>query len=156
MRLPGSPWSACLLIAGVSALAAWMQWLLLTDGGKSLENLPAPRVAAEGIVEIEPASVFAGDFTPVFVDARKESEFGRKKIPGAVSLPAMEPWKPEIVEKVFAASRAGRSVIVYCGGGRCDDAHHVAARLSAELAIPNAQVLAGGIQAWEAAGGGTE
>ncbi|GIX50464.1 MAG: hypothetical protein KatS3mg132_658 [Limisphaera sp.] len=87
----------------------------------------------------------------VWVDARAEIPYRRGHIPGARQL---DPYRPEqnLLEVVAACLRAER-VIVYCSGGRCEDAE-LAASLLEQAGVPRERLViyVGGFSEWSARG----
>lgn len=87
----------------------------------------------------------------VWVDARAEIPYRRGHIPGARQL---DPYRPEqnLLEVLAACLQADR-VIVYCSGGRCEDAE-LAASLLEQAGVPRERLViyVGGFNEWLARG----
>jgi len=90
----------------------------------------------------------------VFIDARNEERFAEGHIPGALRC---NPYQVErdidpIIERVKAAEK----IVVYCGGGKCEDSIFMCREL-AELDIPYDSIFLyeGGWKEWSAKGGPT-
>ena len=81
----------------------------------------------------------------IFVDARTKKSFQTRHIKGAVNLPVYEfdtQWKN------FAnAVPPEMELVIYCGGGDCEQAHELAWRL-AHAGYGNIHVLTKGLYAW--------
>lgn len=87
----------------------------------------------------------------VWVDARAEIPYRRGHIPGARQF---DPYRPEQnLLEVVAACLQAEKVIVYCSGGRCEDAE-LAASLLEQAGVPRERLViyVGGFQEWEARG----
>jgi rhodanese-related sulfurtransferase len=63
------------------------------------------------------------DGSAAFVDARSAAEYSRGHIFGAVSIPSLD--KEQHLERVYELLPADQVIIVYCGGGECEDGHMV-------------------------------
>lgn len=75
------------------------------------------------------AALFAGKTAP-FLDARRTSVYAQGHIPGSRPFSV---WESDIDDKVQAFFQEGRDqsqpVVVYCGGGDCEDSHTLAQKL---------------------------
>ena len=108
------------------------------------------RAQEEGIRIVSLAMARESD--AVFIDARTEREFREGHIPDAVSVPLVT-WE-EHFQMLVEQIDAGREMIVYCSGRRCDDALLLAnnlQRLGADVAL-----MVDGFEGWVAAGGEVE
>lgn len=87
----------------------------------------------------------------IWVDARPEAQYRRGHIPGARPL---DPYRPEqqLLELLAACLQADQ-VIVYCSGGRCEDAE-LAATVLHEAGVPRERLViyVGGFDEWRAKG----
>ncbi|MEJ5237911.1 MAG: rhodanese-like domain-containing protein [Limisphaera sp.] len=83
----------------------------------------------------------------IWVDARPEAQYRRGHIPGARPLDPYRP-EPQLLELLAACLRADQ-VIVYCSGGRCEDAE-LAATLLHEAGVPRERLViyVGGFHEW--------
>lgn len=105
-------------------------------------------VTPENVPEITVATA-SGWRDTLFVDARREADFRRGCVPGAVPLNE-DRW--EVLLPGFIGRWApGRKVVVYCDSQKCDASQAVARRLRRELRINDVFVLKGGWAAWQAA-----
>jgi rhodanese-related sulfurtransferase len=85
----------------------------------------------------------------VFVDARKADLFHEGHIPGAIHCDPYEPQRS--IETVLARANGVEKVIVYCGGGDCEDSIFLCRDL-VEGGVPNETVYLypGGWSEWTA------
>ncbi|MEM8757053.1 MAG: rhodanese-like domain-containing protein [Planctomycetota bacterium] len=83
-----------------------------------------------------------------FVDARRPSEFEEGHILGAMNItPGMlATGTPAAIEAGFLTE--DRPIVVYCGGGDCDDSHVVVQRLQ-EMGFMRTHVFTGGFPEWQ-------
>jgi rhodanese-related sulfurtransferase len=81
-----------------------------------------------------------------FVDLREPEEFGRERLPGAVSLPLKQ-----LSSQMAKVPRAGR-VVLYCtcGPGNIEEGHSY--QLLRDQGYRNVSVLVGGISEWRKRG----
>ncbi len=102
--------------------------------------------AQEGDVEPKEAAEKAGSGA-VLVDVRSEAEMAQGMIPGAVAIPLhLLPMRAESLPK-------DREIVLYCRSG----ARSAQARqFLKQLGFSKAYNLAGGVMAWQMAGGGLE
>ena len=94
----------------------------------------SPSVAAERLHSAAP---------PVIVDVRTPTEFGAKRIDGAVPMPLSR-----LAERARELPH-DRPLLVHCAGGYRSS---IAASLLQQQGFTEVSELAGGIAAWEAAG----
>jgi rhodanese-related sulfurtransferase len=85
----------------------------------------------------------------VALDARRPEDFALGHLPGALSLP-VEEFDAHFAQ-VAPRLSPGTPIVVYCGGGDCTLSHELAATLR-QMGYGGAQVLRGGLAAWQAAG----
>ncbi len=85
----------------------------------------------------------------IFVDARKADLFNEGHIPGAVHCDSYEPEGS--IDNVVARAGGVERVIVYCGGGDCEDSVFMCRELI-EAGVPNEALFlyAGGWSEWTA------
>ena len=85
----------------------------------------------------------------IFVDARKADLFNEGHIPGAVHCDSYEPQGS--IENVVARAGGVERVIVYCGGGDCEDSVFMCRELI-EAGVPNETLFlySGGWSEWTA------
>jgi rhodanese-related sulfurtransferase len=152
-------WQQAAVMAALAALPAlgswgWRQqrgaWLVPSPPPPLITANPAP-IAADASVDmvgaIDPAQARAWGESVLWADARRQADFDRAHVPGALALnedewdallPALlERWTPD------------RRVVVYCDGGACKASQQVAARLR-DAGIAPVYILRGGWPAWKA------
>ncbi|MEM0983959.1 MAG: rhodanese-like domain-containing protein [Planctomycetota bacterium] len=87
-----------------------------------------------------------------FLDARRQEDFERGHIPGALSMPAS---RVASGEGVFALIDAGAAdtdlLVIYCTGGDCDASENTAALLE-RGGFTNFAILEPGFSEWQGAG----
>lgn len=91
----------------------------------------------------------------IFVDARDEEHFAEGHIPGAIQC---FPYEIErCLDRVKAAAGGAEKVVVYCGGGECEDSIFMCRELT-EAGVPFEAVylFEGGWKEWSASGLPTE
>ena len=85
----------------------------------------------------------------VFVDARKDEEYERGHIPGAVQCDHY--YLENYLDAVMLAAAAAEKVVVYCNGGDCEDSIFVSTELvAAGISFDNIYLFGGGWTAWTA------
>lgn len=91
----------------------------------------------------------------IFVDARDDEHFAEGHIPGAVQCFPYESQR--CLKGVMAAAGGAEKVIVYCGGGDCEDSIFMCRELT-EAGVPTEAVFLfeGGWKEWSASGMPTE
>jgi rhodanese-related sulfurtransferase len=84
----------------------------------------------------------------IFVDARSASHYEEGHIPGAYLLDYYQ-YENQIAQ-VLAASQSARQIIVYCGGGKCEDSEFATLMLRDNAQIPGNKlfIYTGGITEW--------
>ncbi len=85
----------------------------------------------------------------VAVDARPAHLFEQGRIPGAVNIPAEEPFAH--LDALFMRALPETLVIIYCGGEPCDDSQ-IIFDLLRDNGFENARIYFGGWRDWTEAG----
>jgi membrane protein DedA with SNARE-associated domain/rhodanese-related sulfurtransferase len=122
------------LVVAYVGMRAWRRWLLL-------RTLRMARIDVD-----ELARALDGETPPLIVDVRstvRQALDGR--IPGALSVPTND------IDLTVLGAPDGREIVVYCACPNEVSAARVAARLRA-AGFTRVRPLAGGIDAWRAAG----
>lgn len=91
----------------------------------------------------------------VFVDARDDENFAEGHIPGAIQC---FPYEIQLcIDRVSAAAMGAEKVIVYCGGGDCEDSIFMSRELQ-DMGVPYDAIylFEGGWKEWSAKGLHTE
>lgn len=85
----------------------------------------------------------------VFVDARDDEHFAEGHIPGAIQCFPYEVQR--CIDKVMAAAAGAEKVVVYCGGGDCEDSIFMCRELI-DAGVPEEAVFLfeGGWKEWSA------
>lgn len=86
----------------------------------------------------------------LLIDARNAESFQAGHIPGALQL---DPYRPgQYLAVALPAARAAEKIVIYCGGGNCEDSHF-AARMLRDLGIPadRLSIYDAGFNDWQAA-----
>jgi 3-mercaptopyruvate sulfurtransferase SseA len=116
----------------------------VSDGGL---KSPYAVISLEELLALLADPAAAGTF--VLLDARNEHAYGEGHLPGAVRC---DPYGIDycidaVTEPIVAAYR----VIVYCGGGDCEDSHLMCHELEARGLVQRDQlcVFAGGWEVWQ-------
>ena len=109
----------------------------------SLEARPDLRVTTERLSPAVAAERLLSSAPPVIVDVRTPTEFGAKRIDGAVPMPLSR-----LAERARELPH-DRPLLVHCAGGYRSS---IAASLLQQQGFAQVSELAGGIAAWEAAG----
>ncbi len=88
----------------------------------------------------------------VFVDARDIEHFTEAHIPGAIHIDRYS--SDEGFNNAEQALRMANVIVVYCGGGECEDSIYLATELVVERMIPveAIRLFESGMQAWEGDG----
>ncbi|RMH58816.1 MAG: rhodanese-like domain-containing protein [Candidatus Hydrogenedentota bacterium] len=97
--------------------------------------------------EMSLKEILSSDTPILWVDARREIDYEKEHIPGALLLNE-ENWN-EAAGRFFEAWSPEVLVVVYCNSVSCGRSHHIAKRLKEEAGLDNVVVLAGGWQAWK-------
>ena len=108
-----------------------------------LDSRPDLTAATERLSPALAADRLASALPPVTVDVRTPREHQEKSIAGSLSLPLNH-----LAERLHELPRA-QPLLVYCAGGYRSS---IAASLLKEHGFDQAQEIAGGLTAWEAAG----
>jgi len=124
-----------------------------TTGKKHLEH-DFQTISVEAVEKVLNDPQTAGGLN-IFVDARDEEHFAEGHIPGALQCFPYEVQR--CLDKVTAAAQGAENVIVYCGGGDCEDSIFMCREL-VEAGVPHEAVFLfeGGWKEWSARGLHTE
>ena len=141
-------------LAGLTLERGAARWAPpVTAKGKALASLAAKRVVAEeGIRFVSPdelRALQAGRENLYVLDVRTADEYAAGHLPGAVWAPGGQAVQ---ATDEYVAVRAATIVLVCDGFVRSV----MTAAWLRRLGLPNVAVLAGGLPAWEQAGGGVE
>jgi rhodanese-related sulfurtransferase len=115
---------------------------------------PARRVEVAGtsvpLIDEKEARGLFGDSGTVFVDTRREEDYSKSHIQGAVSLPPHDNLQEKfIIAEPFLPKES--HLILYCYGPQCEMAEEVA-RFLAQLGYRKMTIMNAGYRAWEKAG----
>ena len=118
----------------------------------------AARLAAKGLRFIDSAEAFRLFRDPrhleelvIFVDARNDAHFQEGHIPGAYGF---DHYYPEnALPLVLPACQQAETIVVYCGGGDCEDSEFAALSLrDAGIPAERLGVYGGGFADWQTNG----
>lgn len=97
-------------------------------------------------VNFEQMKKLVGNKDFIIIDARREDDFNKAHIPGAINLFALaEP--NEKFEKIMSIPM-GKKYVIYCDGGNCDLSHQLANELLNSFGFTNVFVYEGGWEEW--------
>lgn len=130
-----------------------------TDGAEHAEEDPEAHVEHEyqDIHTDEVVEVFNDPNTAygvnLFIDARSDDAFAEGRIPRARQVHVYEVER-YLTEDILALIESAEKVIVYCGGGKCEDSIFLCRDLIYEFDVPYDKVYlyGGGWNAWKARG----
>ena len=84
----------------------------------------------------------------LFIDARRSSTYEQGHIERALSIPV---WENDVDERIAALQARGLQpdtpIVIYCSGGQCEDAVHLAAKLA--MAFYNIYLYKDGFPDWQ-------
>lgn len=128
----------------------------LTSGGpdkpvKPFDFTPVEKLGQGQVTVLQAKSLFDAD--AAFIDARRKDDYETLHVARAFRMDAKaflngDPVTLGLIER-------SRTIVVYCGGGNCDESENVA-RLIANSGYQKVYVMKDGIPGWEAAGYPTE
>ncbi len=85
----------------------------------------------------------------VFIDARNDEHYEEGHIPGAIHIDRYN--SDEHFDQAKVALRSADIIVIYCGGGECEDSIYLASELVEPRGIPfeNIRLFEGGMMEWE-------
>lgn len=86
----------------------------------------------------------------IWLDARPRDQFQQEHIPGARLLNEQE-FDSLLLELLDELQTAGRPVVIYCGGQKCEASRHVREKLLTLVPLEECFILKGGWPAWKQA-----
>jgi rhodanese-related sulfurtransferase len=126
------------------------------DQDPSQPEVEEPAADLFEVIELEDVVYYAGigDSSVLLVDARDDDDYNTAHIPNALQF---DPYFPDrYIEMVLDMSIDAEIVIIYCGGGKCEDSFRAADYLNASIDTPiefdKIRVFKGGIAEWCEAG----
>lgn len=83
----------------------------------------------------------------LLIDARNDAQFRAGHIPGAIQFDRYQPQN--YLSAVLPACLAAQKIVIYCGGGNCEDSIF-AARALRDFGVPADRffIFTGGVQSW--------
>jgi rhodanese-related sulfurtransferase len=130
----------------------------MTPERPTARSLVEAALAEVTTLTVAEAQRFSADGRAFFVDVRESAELARTgRLPGALHIPrgllefAFDPASPW--HRSACVPTPGQTVVLYCGIGWRSA---LAAQALQQLGVGPVAHLGGGIEAWLAAGGGTE
>jgi len=120
----------------------------VSDSSESGINNPFASVSLDEMIEIvNGEEILNGEI--VIVDARDDDHFAEGHLPGAFQIYNYNVDRDFGV--VLPYLDAAEQVVVYCGGGECEDSIFLATELQMRgIAFDKLRVFEGGMQEWEA------
>ncbi len=117
-----------------------------SDTKSGIDN-PLPNVTLDEMVDFYLSEDY-GLGTVLFVDARDDAHFAEAHIPGALHIDRYD--SDQYFDKVRDAILVADKIVVYCGGGECEDSIYLASELVMDRDIDRDKVLVfeGGIAEW--------
>lgn len=142
VRAPKPETQAAVPLTGSNAPIVRPTALVSTNPGNTLATLAALTTNAFAIrwIEVKPL-LESGQI--VLLDARAKTAYDLEHIPGALSLPTES--KPEDFIAFAMKYPKDTAIVVYCGGGNCDESHELAGKLRKDLGYTNVRGMPGGI-----------
>ncbi len=84
----------------------------------------------------------------VWVDARSKDRYDAEHIPGAILINEYD-LDTQIFQNLDKLQAAGKPIIVYCDGQKCQASHKIREHLALNVGLPEVWVLTGGWPAWK-------
>ncbi len=126
----------------------YFQTLNLPAQAEEPAKNPFPVVTLDEMIDFYQSAEF-GTGETVFVDARDDDHYAEAHIPGALHV---DRYNSDIgFEEVQTAIEQAELIVVYCGGGECEDSILLATEFVMERDVPlrKVRVFEGGMEAWE-------
>ncbi len=137
--------SLLLLLAVAAATAAYQFHPRAPALYLSEEPLKADEVSLKQIQQR-----WQGDV--IWLDARPRDQFEAGHIPGARMLNEQE-FDNQLLEMLDTLQTTTKTVVIYCGGQKCEASRHVREKLLTMVPVENCFILKGGWPAWKDAQG---
>jgi 3-mercaptopyruvate sulfurtransferase SseA len=137
--------SLLLLLAVAAATAAYHFHPRAPSLYLTQEPLKADEVSLKQIMER-----WKGDV--IWLDARPRDQFEAGHIPGARILNEQE-FDNQLLEMLDTLQTTTKTVVIYCGGQKCEASRHVREKLLTMVPVENCFILKGGWPAWKDAQG---
>ncbi len=119
-----------------------------SDARGGLIHNPFLAVTLDEVIEFYQRSEYqTGDI--VFVDARNDEHYEKGHIPGAIHIDRYNSDK--YYQAAKDALELADVIVVYCGGGECEDSIFLATEFAQERGVgyDKIRVFEGGMEAWE-------
>lgn len=82
----------------------------------------------------------------VVIDARREEDYKKAHIPGAINLFALA--EPNEKFEIIMSLPVGKKYVIYCDGGNCDLSHQLANEFLTSFGFTNVYIYEGGWEEW--------
>lgn len=82
----------------------------------------------------------------VIIDARREEDYKKAHIPGAINLFALA--EPNEKFEIIMSLPVGKKYVIYCDGGNCDLSHQLANEFLTSFGFTNVYIYEGGWEEW--------
>jgi rhodanese-related sulfurtransferase len=135
--------SSSIGIALNAASSRPLPWIHAVAKELDLQGVKVP------LIDEKQARQFFGNAETVFVDTRKEDDYAKGHVKGAVLFPSHEKEERFAVVQPLLPEEA--RLILYCYGPQCEMAEELAHFL-AQLGYKNVMIMSPGYSAWEKAG----
>lgn len=97
-------------------------------------------------VNYEQMKKIVGNPDFVIIDARREEDYRKSHIPGAINLFALS--DPNEKFNIIMSIPLGKKYVIYCDGGNCDLSHQLAEEFLHSFGFTNVYVYEGGWEEW--------
>jgi rhodanese-related sulfurtransferase len=110
----------------------------------------AEELPAEGEITVKGARELAAKDGVIWVDARRQAEFEKGHIPGAIPLNEFD-WTEQIVAAATALNEnQDKLIVIYCDAQKCTASKTIAEKIKEFYPDPDKiKVLRGGWPAWQ-------
>lgn len=145
------------LVIAVAAFLAGLGSNVLSEKPVPWVYVPPEEILLEGVrvilINEKEARRFYDEPSTVFLDTRKEEDYRKGHVKGALLLPPYE--KEERFPALQPLLSEDSRFILYCYGPECDMAEQVGSFL-VQLGYKNMMIMTAGFRAWEKAGNPVE
>lgn len=97
-------------------------------------------------VNYEQMKKIVGNPDFIIIDARREDDYRKAHIPGAINLFAL--LEPNEKFEIVMSIPMGKKYVIYCDGGSCDLSHQLATEFLNSFGFTNVYIYEGGWEEW--------